>query len=112
LIVGKELGLPQLKYFIQSFFNKIGIRNIKFKPAYNPYTEPSMEIFGYHTGLKKTIEIGNSGVFRPEMLKPMGFPEDVQVIAWGLSLERPAMMRFQCSNIRELFGYKADLEWI
>lgn len=83
-----------MKFFIQSFFNKIGIRNIKFKPAYNPYTEPSMEIFGYHTGLKRTIEIGNSGVFRPEMLRPMGFPEDVQVIAWGLSLERPAMMRF------------------
>ncbi len=112
LIVGHGLGLPQLKYFIKSFFNKIGIRDIKFKAAYNPYTEPSMEIFGYHPGLKKTIEIGNSGVFRPEMLRPMGLPEDVTVIAWGLSLERPAMMRYQCSNIRELFGYKADLEWI
>ncbi len=46
------------------------------------------------------------------MLKPMGLPDNVSVIAWGLSLERPAMMRYQCSNIRELFGYKADLEWI
>lgn len=34
------------------------------------------------------MEIGNSGMFRPEMLRPMGLPEDVQVIAWGLSLER------------------------
>lgn len=34
------------------------------------------------------IEVGNSGVFRPEMLLPMGFPQDVTVIAWGLSLER------------------------
>lgn len=73
---------------------KIGISQIKFKPAYNPYTEPSMEIFVYHPQLKKTIEIGNSGVFRPEMLRPMGLPEDVSVIAWGLSLERPAMIRF------------------
>lgn len=42
----------------------------------------------YHEGLKKWVEIGNSGMFRPEMLRPMGLPEDVQVIAWGLSLER------------------------
>ena len=39
-------------------------------------------------GLKKWVEIGNSGVFRPEMLLPMGLPEGVSVIAWGLSLER------------------------
>lgn len=64
LIVGKNLGLPQLKCFIRDFFKKIGIDKLKFKPAYNPYTEPSMEIFVYHPQLKKTIEIGNSGIFR------------------------------------------------
>jgi hypothetical protein len=56
-----------------------GITNLKFKPAYNPYTEPSMEIFGFSPELKRWIEIGNSGMFRPEMLRPMGLPEDVQV---------------------------------
>ena len=40
-------------------------------------------------GLKRWIELGNSGVFRPEMLRPMGLPENVTVIAWGISLERP-----------------------
>lgn len=40
------------------------------------------------SGLKKWVEVGNSGVFRPEMLLPMGLPKDVAVIAWGLSLER------------------------
>ena len=39
-------------------------------------------------GLKKWVEVGNSGVFRPEMLLPMGLPPEVSVIAWGLSLER------------------------
>ena len=39
------------------------------------------------------MEVGNSGVFRPEMLRPMGLPEDVNVIAWGLSLERCAFLR-------------------
>lgn len=89
---------------------------LRFKPAYNPYTEPSMEIFryqiislsskavlsfgfekfhvlslyviSYHEGFGKWVEVGNSGMFRPEMLLPMGLPEDVSVIAWGLSLER------------------------
>lgn len=42
----------------------------------------------YHEGLKKWVEVGNSGMFRPEMLQPMGLPADVSVIAWGLSLER------------------------
>lgn len=51
-----------------------------------------MEIFGYHPLLKKKVELGNSGIFRPEMLQPMGLPEDVNVIAWGLSLERPTMI--------------------
>ncbi len=39
-------------------------------------------------GLNKWVEVGNSGIFRPEMLRPMGLPEGVRVIAWGLSLER------------------------
>ncbi|NXN23185.1 SYFA ligase, partial [Nycticryphes semicollaris] len=42
-----------------------GISQLRFKPAYNPYTEPSMEVFSYHEGLKKWVEVGNSGVFRP-----------------------------------------------
>jgi phenylalanyl-tRNA synthetase alpha chain len=50
-----------------------------------------MEIFAYHPGLGKWVEIGNSGMFRPEMLLPMGLPPDVRVIAWGLSLERYAV---------------------
>ena len=112
LIIGRKLGLAQLKSFISDFFAKIGITEIKFKPAYNPYTEPSMEIFVFHPGLQKTIEIGNSGIFRPEMLVPMGWPEDISVIAWGLSLERPAMLLFECSNIRELCGHKVDAKWV
>lgn len=47
-----------------------------------------MEIFCFHPQLNREIEVGNSGVFRPEMLLPMGLPENVSVIAWGLSLER------------------------
>ena len=48
-------------------------------------------------------------MFRPEMLLPMGLPPDVRVIAWGLSLERPTMIKYKIENIRDLFGHKADL---
>lgn len=54
----------------------------------------------YHEGLKKWVEVGNSGMFRPEMLQPMGLPEDVSVIAWGLSLERYEYLRYY-----EVTGY-------
>ncbi|KAH0473489.1 MAG: uncharacterized protein KVP18_001179 [Porospora cf. gigantea A] len=109
LCADRGLSLTDLMSVFSTFYEKIGITDLKFKPAFNPYTEPSMEIFGYHPLLKKWIEVGNSGIFRPEMLLPMGLPEDVNVIAWGLSLERPTMIRYGIRNIRELFGHKAVL---
>ena len=112
LVADKDLSLGDLIGTIQQFFEKIGMSDVRFKPAYNPYTEPSMEIFAYHKGLGKWVEVGNSGVFRPEMLRPMGLPEDVNVIAWGLSLERPTMILYGVDNIRDLFGHKVDLSMI
>jgi phenylalanyl-tRNA synthetase alpha chain len=66
------LSLADLMGVVQEFFKRIGLDGLKFKPAYNPYTEPSMEIFAFHKGLSKWVEVGNSGIFRPEMLRPMG----------------------------------------
>jgi phenylalanyl-tRNA synthetase alpha chain len=59
----------------------------------NETAKPSLEIFAFHPQLNKWVEIGNSGMFRPEMLEPMGLPPDVRVHGWGLSLERPTMIR-------------------
>lgn len=70
-----------------------------------------MEIFGYHP-LLKWVEVGNSGIFRPEMLLPMGLPEDAVAIAWGLSLERPTMIQYGIKNIRELFGHNMDVQML
>ena len=83
--------------------------DMKFKPTYNPYTEPSMEFCCWHPTLQKWVEVGNSGVFRPEMLRPMGFPEGISVIAWGMSLERPTMIKYKFKDIRSLFGHRIDL---
>jgi len=108
-IADYNLTLGDLIGVIKTFFTKIGIDKVEFKPAYNPYTEPSMEIFGFSKELNKWIEVGNSGMFRPEMLQPMGLPENVNVIAWGLSLERPTMIKYGINNIRDLFGPKVKL---
>lgn len=112
LIADRGLTLGDLIGVIKTFFHKIGIDQVQFKPAYNPYTEPSMEIFGFSKQLNKWMEIGNSGMFRPEMLRPMGLPEDVRVIAWGLGLERPTMIKYGIRNIRDLFGPKVRLDII
>lgn len=112
VVADRGLGLADLIGVLDTFFKRLGFDQLQFKPAYNPYTEPSMEIFAFHNGLNKWIEIGNSGVFRPEMLLPMGLPEDVNVIAWGLSLERPTMIKYGLNNIRDLVGPKVDLQMV
>lgn len=112
VVLDKDLTLGDLMGVLQVFFEKLGIGNLRFKPAYNPYTEPSMEIFSFHEGLNKWVEVGNSGVFRPEMLNALGLPDDVTAIAWGLSLERPTMIKYKIDNIRELVGHKVNLDMV
>ncbi|KAJ3384509.1 hypothetical protein HDU84_002902 [Entophlyctis sp. JEL0112] len=112
VVADRGLALGDLIGVLHSFFQKLGIPRIKFKPAFNPYTEPSMEIFSWHDGLGKWVEIGNSGMFRPEMLRPLGLPEDVSVIAWGLGLERPTMIKYGYDDIRELLGHKVNIDMV
>ncbi|EEB87024.1 hypothetical protein MPER_15823 [Moniliophthora perniciosa FA553] len=103
VVADRNLTLADLIGFMRVFFSKMGIEQVRFKPAYNPYTEPSLEIFAFHPMLNKWVEVGNSGMFRPEMLEPMGFPKDVRVHGWGIGLERPTMIRHVFSFIRLRF---------
>jgi phenylalanyl-tRNA synthetase alpha chain len=112
VIADYGLTLGGLMEFMDNFFGKMGLNNLKFKPAYNPYTEPSLEIFNFHDGLNKLVEIGNSGMFRPEMLEAMGLPPDLRVYGFGLSLERPTMIKYGIKNIRALLGHGVDLKFI
>ncbi|AYU81639.1 phenylalanyl-tRNA synthetase alpha chain, putative [Leishmania donovani] len=111
-VIDRDISLAKMMHTFDSFFRRIGVSQLRFKPAFNPYTEPSMEIFGFHTGLNKWIEVGNSGLFRPELLRPMGFEDGVTVMAWGLSLERPTMIKYGINNIHELFGHRVDIRFI
>ena len=46
------------------------------------------------------------------MIRPMGLPDDVNVLGWGLSLERPTMIYYGIESIKELFGHKVEISSI
>ncbi|NXC34444.1 SYFA ligase, partial [Campylorhamphus procurvoides] len=48
VVADRGLTLGHLMGTLRQFFTKLGISQLRFKPAYNPYTEPSMEVFSYH----------------------------------------------------------------
>ena len=63
----------------------MGAKDIKFYPAYFPFTEPSVEAYAKHPEIG-WMEIGGAGIFREELLR--SFNIDVPVIAWGLGIDR------------------------
>ncbi|MDG5758565.1 phenylalanine--tRNA ligase subunit alpha [Natronococcus sp. A-GB1] len=109
-VMAEDLSVRDLMGTFEEFYAQFGIEDIQFKPHYNPYTEPSFELFGTHPTTGELIEIGNSGIFREEMLEPLGV--DCDVMAWGLALERLAMLATGAEDIRDLHGTLADLEFL
>ncbi|AGB38278.1 phenylalanine--tRNA ligase subunit alpha [Natronococcus occultus] len=109
-VMAEDLSVRDLMGTFEEFYAQFGIEDIRFKPHYNPYTEPSFELFGTHPTTGELIEIGNSGIFREEMLEPLGV--DCDVMAWGLALERLAMLTTGAEDIRDLHGTLADLEFL
>jgi phenylalanyl-tRNA synthetase alpha chain len=109
-VMAEDLSVRDLMGTFEEFYAQFGIEDIQFKPHYNPYTEPSFELFGTHPTTGELIEIGNSGIFREEMLEPLGVGCDV--MAWGLALERLAMLTTGAEDIRDLHGTLADLEFL
>jgi phenylalanyl-tRNA synthetase alpha chain len=109
-VMAENLSVRDLMGTFTEFYRRFGITDIRFKPHYNPYTEPSFELFGRHPTTDELIEIGNSGLFRPEVLDPLGV--DCDVMAWGLALERLAMLITGAEDIRDLHGTLADLDFL
>ncbi|MBT4651342.1 phenylalanine--tRNA ligase subunit alpha [Candidatus Woesearchaeota archaeon] len=109
-IMGDDLNLADLMGFVKEFYAKLGITKIKFKPTFNPYTEPSMEAHYYNEKLGKWYALINSGIFRPEALAPYGIKKSV--IAWGMGSSRIAALLTGKSKLKELFGPEVDLDWI
>ncbi|HWL06858.1 MAG TPA: phenylalanine--tRNA ligase subunit alpha [Planctomicrobium sp.] len=101
IVIDKEASLASLLGTLETFYKKMGFKQVKFKPAFYPYTEPSVDVVVYLESRKKWIEMGGSGIFRPEVTEPLGCKHPV--LAWGLGMERLAMIRYGLSDIRELY---------
>jgi phenylalanyl-tRNA synthetase alpha chain len=110
-IIGDDLSLADLMGFIREFYLKFGIDKIKFKPTFNPYTEPSMEAHYYDSKLNKWYALINSGIFRPETLKPFGL-ENKTIIAWGVGASRVATLLTGAKSMRDITGYTCDFEFL
>jgi phenylalanyl-tRNA synthetase alpha chain len=108
IVLEEGLDLRHLKGMLKMFAEEFAqCDQIKIKPGYFPFTEPSAELFAKHPELG-WIELGGSGIFRPEMTKPLGV--DVPVIAWGIGIDRIAMFNLNIKDIRKLFSH--DLEFL
>jgi len=84
-----------------------GATEVKYVGGYFPFTEPSIEVHIKHPVLG-WFELGGSGIFRPEVTKAMGI--DVPVLAWGIGIDRMALMALGLNDLRELFS--TDIEGV
>jgi len=104
IAVEEDASLSMLFGLLKTFYSKMGFEDIRVRPSYFPYTEPSLEIDVLFRG--RWMEMGGAGIFRPEVTEPYGI--DAPVLAWGLGLERLTMMVYGIDDVRKL--YYNDLE--
>lgn len=123
LVIDKNVTLADLKGTLELFAKKMfgEKREIRFRPSYFPFTEPSVEVdiscyncegkgcnICKHTGW---IEILGAGMVNPKVLEMCGFDsKEYQGFAFGIGIERVAMLRYGIDNIRDF--YNDDLRFL
>ena len=108
IVVDKAVTFRDLMGTLKAFYSRFGLKKVQFWPCYFPYTEPSAQAMVYVPKLKHWMELCGMGIFRPEVLAPMGIK--YPVLAWGGGLERIAMLELELDDIRLLYDNR--LEWI
>jgi phenylalanyl-tRNA synthetase alpha chain len=121
LILDRDLTLGHLKGtlidFLRSFFG-IADLPVRFRSSYFPFTEPSMEVdIGWN---RRSGELGNgsdwleilgSGMVHPRVLANCGIdPREWQGFAWGMGVERIAMLKYGMTDLRPFF--ESDIRWL
>ncbi len=106
IVCEKGANFDMLCGLLKEFYSRMGIPKIRIRPAYFPYTEPSLEVEFYWNG--QWMELGGAGVFRPEVTAALGVDEPV--LAWGLGFERLAMLVWGLKDIRDI--YVSDVDWL
>jgi phenylalanyl-tRNA synthetase alpha chain len=107
IVMDRDVTFSHLLGILKEFYNKMGFEEVRFRPGYFPYTEPSVEPEVFIEGLG-WVELGGAGVFRKEVTAPFGIEHPV--LAWGLGVSRVAMLRLGLKDLRLL--YQSDIEWL
>ncbi len=106
IYMDEDANFQVLLGILKEFYSLMGFPTIRFRPSYFPYTEPSLEVEVYYND--QWLELGGAGIFRPEVTEPLGI--EYPVLAWGLGLERLAMIILGLKDIRDL--YISDIDWL
>ncbi|MFZ2471806.1 MAG: phenylalanine--tRNA ligase subunit alpha [Methanothrix sp.] len=107
IIMDRDVTFSHLLGILKEFYAKMGFEEVRFRPGYFPYTEPSVEPEVFIDGLG-WVELGGAGVFRKEVTAPFGIEHPV--LAWGLGVSRVAMLKLGLKDLRLL--YQSDIEWL
>jgi phenylalanyl-tRNA synthetase alpha chain len=123
LVIDKSSHLGHLKWILAEFckaFFEVDDVKMRFRPSYFPFTEPSLEVdiqcdrsggevrFGEGTDW---LEILGCGMVHPNVLRNVGLnPDEYQGFAWGLGIDRIAMLKYGMPDLRAFF--EADVRWL
>ncbi|MFX1447396.1 MAG: phenylalanine--tRNA ligase subunit alpha [Promethearchaeota archaeon] len=110
IVIDENVNLGDLIGILSEFYKKMGFEKLVTRPGFFPYTEPSMEISVYFDNLGEWLEMGGSGIFRPEVTYPWGIKDPIRVLAWGCGLERLAMLYYNREDMRDL--YINPIKWL
>lgn len=107
VVMDENMSFANLLGCLAEFYHRMGFEDVRFRPGYFPYTEPSVEPEVYVEGMG-WVELGGAGVFRKEVTEPLGIKHPV--LAWGLGVSRVAMLKLGLRDLREL--YQSDIDWL
>jgi len=107
LVIEEGYSFRDLLSDLKEIFYRMGVKEVKFKPAYFPFTEPSVEVYGRIEGLG-WVEMCGAGMLRDEILRTVDV--STQAGAWGIGLDRLAMLFNHLNDIRLLYSY--DVEFL
>ncbi|MDD5299864.1 MAG: phenylalanine--tRNA ligase subunit alpha [Gallionella sp.] len=112
LWVDEEISFANLKGvvqdFLQRFFEQDDLQ-VRFRPSFFPFTEPSAEMdMSWNGGW---LEIGGCGMVHPNVLKHVNIDSEKYLgFAFGLGVERLAMLRYGVNDLRQF--YESDLRFL
>jgi phenylalanyl-tRNA synthetase alpha chain len=114
VVVDKKVNMGHLKAtlteFIKLFFQDDSIE-MRMRPSFFPFTEPSAEIDIRMPGEQKWLEVLGSGMVHPTVLHNVDIdPQEYSGFAFGLGVERFAMLKYGIRDLREFFD--VDLRWL